>query len=157
MGISLEEYAKLHPMQEEPAEREQMKAAARTWAERQEEREQAEQLKRNILTQLQSGNDPQLILYTALKCIGLYSSDAEFTEQAHSCLDTVYADLMQQSLLTDNAAIAAERLESMQSEYNAKLRRSINKQLAGYRRIAAALNEALNAIESIDPQEDITE
>lgn len=87
MGISLEEYAKLHPMQEESAEQEQMAAQARTWAERQEEREQAEQLKRSILTQLQSGNDPQLILYTALKCIGLYSSDAEFTEQAHNCLD----------------------------------------------------------------------
>ena len=156
MGLSLEEYAKLHPMPE-PAERETMAAAVRTWAERQEEREQAEQLKRSILEQLQSGNDPQLILYAAIKCIGLYSADAEFTEQAQGCLDSVYSDLMQQSLLTDNAAIAAERLAAMQSEYNAKLRRSINRQLAGYRRITAALNEALAEINDLDPQEDTAE
>lgn len=153
MGITLEEYAKLHPMQEEPAQQEETKAAVRTWSERQREQQQAEQLKRSILNQLQGGNDPQLILYTALKCIGLYSSDTEFTEQAQSYLDTVYADLMQQSLLTDNAAVAAERLEKMQTDYNGKLRRSINKQLAGYRRIAAALNDALNQIDSMESGE----
>lgn len=170
MGMSLEEYAVLHPQQESDREREAIAASAQSYRERQreleqgkkqkesilQERERAEQLKESILQQLEQGNAPEIILYTALNAIGLLSSDPKFTEAGQQFLDTVYADLAQQSLLTDNAAVAAHRLDNMQRDYNKRLKNSLTRQLNGYRRIADALNKALQAVEELDPpKEDI--
>lgn len=150
MGKSLTEYAAANPLPNIDNERERMAAAAKTYQDRQQEREQAEQLKQSILNQLEQGNDPQIILYTALKCIGLLTADPEYITTGQSYLDSVYADLAQQSFIQDNAAIAAERLEKMQEEYNKKLRNSINRQLGQYRRIEKALNDALTALNDME-------
>ena len=149
MGKSLADYAAANPMPE-PPEREEMAAKAKTMQERQQERERAEQLKQSIIKQLEQGNDPQIILYTALECIGLYTNDPEYITAGQSMLDKVYADLAQQSFLQDNAAIAAERLEAQQAEYNKHLRNSINRQLSGYHRIEKALNDALTALNDME-------
>ena len=69
-------------------------------------------------------------------------------------MNSVYADLAQQSLLEDNAAEAAHRLEAMQADYNDKLRRQLTRQLNGYKRIERALQEALQAVDAIDPEEE---
>ena len=156
MGKSLADYAAANPLPEQPnGEREAMAAAAKTMQERAAERETAEQLKQSVLNQLEQGNEPQIILYTALKCIGLLTNDPEYISTGTGLLDTVWADLAQQSFIQDNAAIAAERLETMQTEYNKKLRSSINRQLSGYRRIERALNEALTALNDMEPETDI--
>lgn len=149
MGKSLADYAAANPMPE-PPERESMAAAARTMQERQQDRETAEQLKQSIVKQLKQGNDPEIILYSALKCIGLLTNDPEYIASAQSMLDNVYADLAQQSFIQDNAAIAAARLEAQQAEYNRHLRNSINRQLAGYKRIERALNDTLAALNGIE-------
>lgn len=120
-----------------------------------QDRAEAERLKENITAQLEAGTEPQIILYTALKAIGLLTNDPAFTEAAQGKIDAVYSDLAQQSFIQDNNAIAQERLEKMQAEYNDKLRRSINRQLAGYRRVEKALNDVLAAVNATEPQEDI--
>lgn len=120
-----------------------------------QDRAEAERLKENITAQLEAGAEPQIILYTALKAIGLLTNDPAFTEAAQGKIDAVYSDLAQQSFIQDNNAIAQERLEKMQTEYNDKLRRSINRQLAGYRRVEKALNDVLAAVNATEPQEDI--
>lgn len=153
MAKSLEEYAAQHPQQEPERERQSIQEAAKTYQDRQQERERIEQLKASIMRQLEQGNAPQYILYTAIKAIGLLTQDAAWTEAAQKTLDSVYADLAQQSFLTDNAAIAAQRLETMQTDYNDKLRRQLTRQLNGYRRIEKALQEALQAVNAIEPQE----
>ena len=106
------------------------------------------------MQQLEQGNAPETILYTALRAIGLLTHDAEWTEAGKQTLDRVYADLAQQSFLTDNAAIAAHRLEQMQNDYNDKLRRQLTRNLNGYRRIEKALQEALQAVNALEPQEE---
>jgi len=154
MAKTLEEYAAQHPQQEPERERQAIAETAQTYRERQQEREQAEQLKASILQQLEQGNAPQYILYTAIKAIGILTHDAEWAEAGRQTLDTVYADLAQQSLLTDNAAIAAQRLDTMQAEYNDKLRRQLQRNLNGYRRIEKALTEALQAVNALGPEPD---
>ena len=151
MGIGLFEYAAKNPAQDPPEqERQAIEGAARTYRERQEEREQAEELKASIAQQLERGNAPQYILYTALRAIGVLTHDAEWAEAQQQTLDSVYADLAQQSLLTDNAAIAAARLDTMQTQYNDKLRRQLTKSLNGYRRIEKGINEALKALNDME-------
>lgn len=153
MGKSLEEYAAQHPQQEPERERQAIAETARSYQDRQQERETVEQLKTSIAQQLQEGNAPETILYTALRAIGILTHDEAWTEAQQQALDSIYADLAQQSLLTDNAAIAAARLEAMQTQYNEKLRRQLTTQLTGYRRIERALREALQAVNAIDQQE----
>lgn len=150
MGYSLDEYAALHPQTRPEREQAAMLDTANTIKDRRQERERAEQLKASMLKQLDQGNAPQSILYTAITAIGLLTHDEAWTEAAQGALDTVYADLAQQSLLIDEATIAAERLEQMQIEYNAKLRRQLNRQLSGYQRIAKGLNEALAALNGLE-------
>lgn len=152
MGISLSEYAAQHPQEEPERERQQMQEIAATIKDRQQEREQAAQLKESILQQLEQGNAPEYILYTAIKAIGLLSNDPGFIEAGQRCLDSVYSDLAQQSLITDNEAIAAHRLEQMQSEYIRKARASLTRQLNGSKRISDAIEKALQAIKDIDPE-----
>ena len=156
MALSLEEYARLHPQEQPQREREAMAAQAETLHDRQQRREDADRLKEVILQQLEKGQDPQTVLYTALQCIGLLSNDTEWAEAGQKCLDKVFSDLAQQSLLIDNEAVAAQRLDTMQSQYNDKLRRQLNRQLAGYRRIETALREALAAVNDLDPEEPVT-
>jgi len=151
MGTTLAEYAAQHPQPEPERERQAIDETARSYREQMQEREQVEGLKASILQQLEQGNAPETILYTALRAIGILSHDAAWTEAAKQTLDSVYADLAQQSFLTDNAAIAAHRLEQMQVEYNDKLRRQLTRNLNGYRRIEKALQEALQAVNDIEP------
>lgn len=153
MGKSLAEYAAQHPQQEPERERQAIAETARSYQDRQQEREQVEQLKASIAQQIQEGNAPQYILYTALQAIGILTHDEEWAQAGKQTLDSVYADLAQQSLLTDNAAIAAQRLDAMRAAYNEKLRRQLKTQLNGYRRIEKALQEALQAVNALEPQE----
>lgn len=148
MGLTLAEYAALHP-QQEPQQEQQ---ARRNYQDAQRERERIDQLKASIAQQLQEGNEPQYILYSALQAIGLLTHDPEWAEAGTRQLDSIYADLAQQSMLTDTAAAAAHRLEAMQTQYNDRLRRQLTRQLSGYRRIEKALQEALQAVDAIEPQ-----
>lgn len=150
MGQSLAEYAAQHPQQQPESEREQMQNTAESFKDRQQEREQAERLKDGILQQLEQGNAPQYILYAAIKAIGLLSHDPEFTEAGQRYLDHVYADLAQESLVTDNAAIAAHRLEQMQAEYIRKARASLTRQLNGSKRISDAIEKALDELSKLE-------
>ena len=153
MAKSLTQYAAENPQEMPAAEREQMHHAAtmREQAqERRQEQAQIERLKASIIAQLEQGNAPQYILYTALEAIGTATHDEEFTKTGKQCLDKVYADLAQQSLLTDNAAIAAARIEEMQTSYNDRLRRQLEKQLTGYQKIARGLNDALAALDDLE-------
>ena len=151
MGTSLAEYAAQHPQQEPARERQAVADAARSYHDAQVEREQVARLKASIAQQLQEGNAPQFILYAALQAIGILTHDAEWAQAGAQQLDSVYSDLAQQSMLTDTAAEAAARLEAMQRRYNDKLRRQLRAQLSGYHRIEKALQEALQAVDAIEP------
>lgn len=155
MGKSLEEYAAQNPAQEPEKERQAITRTARSYEDRQQEAAEAQRLKESITNQLEQGNAPEYILYTAIKAIGLLTHDEEWAQAGERCLDSVYEDLAQQSFIVDNAAVAAQRLDSMQAAYNDKLRRQLTRSISGYRRIEKALQEALQAVNDLEPQEDI--
>lgn len=151
MGKSLAEYAAERGRIEPPAtEIETMKGIAAAAKDRQQEAEDAAALKASIAEQIEQGQEPQYILYTAIKCIGLLTHDPAFTEAATGQLDAVYADLAQQSLFNDNAIIAGQRLQDKTQRYNEKLRTQINRQLAAYKGIADALTGALETLNRLE-------
>lgn len=157
MGTSLADYAAQHPQPEPERERQTVAETARSYQDAQQERETVEQLKQSIAQQIQEGNAPQYILYTALRAIGILTHDETWEQAQRQTLDSIYADLAQQSLLADDAAIAAQRLDTMQAQYRDRLRRQLRTQLNGYRRIERALQEALQAADALDPQEPAAE
>lgn len=140
--MKLEEYAAQHP-QVDPIQEQ----TTRSYHEWMQDHEEAQKLKQSITRQLEQGNEPQLILYTALKVIGILTNDPEWTEAGHQILDSVYDDLKQQSLIVDNAAIEAERLEKIQADYTTKLRRQLIRQLSSCKQIESALKETLQTLE----------
>ena len=107
------------------------------------------------MRELEAGKEPELILYAALDAIGILTNDPDFTAKTPAEFDATYKDLAQLSFVQDNAAIAQERLERAEKAYNDKLRRSINRQLAGCRRVEQALNDVLAAVNGTEPQEGI--
>ncbi len=150
MRMTLQEYAAAHPSQEPPQEQQAIAAAARSHEDRQQAQEEVKQIKDTITYQLEQGIAPQFVLYGALKAIGILTLDEEWAEAGKRQLDAIYKDLAQESLVIDNAAIAAQRLETMKTDYNEKLKRQLQRNLSGYRKVSAALEEALKAINEID-------
>lgn len=148
MGISLAEYAAQHP-QEEPA---QQAAPIRTYREAAQDRETVEQIKAGISQQLAQGNAPQYILYSALRAIGILTQDQAWAEAGIAALDSVYADLAQQSLLSEESSIAADRLAQMQAEYCAKMRRQLRRDINTANNILEGLQKAKDAIDALDGQ-----
>lgn len=150
MAKSLEQYAAEHPQEMTEQEREQQQEAAAELLSREQKRERVRLLKQSITAQLEQGKDPRFIVYSAVEAIGLLTNDPEWAEAGKQCLDSLYAGLEQQSLLIDTEAIEAQRMEQMQAEYNERLRRQLQRQLAGYHKIANSLNEALNELNRIE-------
>lgn len=130
--------------------------AANTQDERERaiDRQEADRLKESITRQLESGTEPQIILLTAVKAIGLYAGDLAFTAAAEEKIDAIYSDLAQQSFIQDNAEIARQRLETQQTEYREKARKGIQRQLTATRRIEHALLDALQAVNAAEPDAD---
>lgn len=158
MGIGLFEYAQQNPgTQEPPQEAQAIRDEAQAYQQREARREAVTRLKESILQQLEQGNAPQLILYTALKAIGEATGDPDFTETATEYLDIVYGDLMQESFLIDNAAVAAKRLEDQRNKYLEKLKKQLSQQLRGMAKLERALHDAMDAAQAFDEPPAVSE
>ena len=152
MAKSLSEYAAQHPQEQPAPEREQTTATADIIRERQQEQAEAERLKQSITRQLEKGEPPQAILYSAVKAIGILSHDAAWAEAAQATLDGVWADLAQQSLFINADETAAARLQEQQQAYIDKLRRQTERQQDRLRKISKGLQDVINAIDEHDPE-----
>ena len=147
---SLEEYAAAHPQEMPEPERIAQAAAARSYREQQEAAQRTAELKAQLLRMLEQGAAPQSSLYTAIRAIGTATNDPEWEAAAQANLDRIYADLAQQSFLTDGAAIAADRLKTRHDEYAGKVRRQLLRQLKGCQQLEKELQNALQTIEEMD-------
>lgn len=141
MAKSLAEYAAQHPPQGA-----QISAAAdagKSMTERREEWARADSLRESLLRQIQSGQEPSIILYTALRCIGIYSADQEWADAATGAPDAVYSDLAQQSFTTDVSAEERKRLDALQAAEREKIRNYAKRE----RRRLESIQKALTALE----------
>lgn len=154
--MDFKEYEKEHPeaqplpdyiLQEQKAE--QIRILTR-----QETEQTVKDLKENIQRQLEEGNAPQYILYSAVQIIGLLTQDPEWSDNCKAQLDAVYADLAQQSFIFDNETIAAARLEEMKEKYNAKLRKQLTLDLYGYRNIEKSIKTILQSLDELETAEE---
>ena len=155
MGFGLFDYAQQNPDIEAPQhEAQAIRDTAQTYRDQQERQEKLDQLKAGILQQLEQGDAPQFILYTALKAIGTATNDSNWTETATGYLNAVYSDLMQESFVDDNAAIAAKRLDAQRAEYVEKTRRK----MATLQRETNKINGAIKALlDQLDAMENTPE
>lgn len=126
-----------------------MQDAQATQERRERQAQTTAQLKASILRQLEQGNAPELILYTALQAIGESTGDAEWTEAATGYLDTVYKDLMQQSLFVDGVTAATERLQEKRRAFAEKQLTGIKRALQSMETITTGLNLAQSQYEYI--------
>ena len=152
MGMSLKEYSAIWGETEPETERKDIERAARSYKEKKQDREEAEQLKISMIRQLEKGEEPQYILYTAIKTIGILTQDKEWAAAGEKLLDSVYKDLAQQALFLDNETVAAERVEKRQAEYREKLKKQLENQLRANSRIERALQDALKAVDDAETE-----
>lgn len=145
MKQSLYDYAAEHP---KTAPLEEQAIGSKTIQERWDELDKARELQSLIIRQLQKGDPPQVILYTAIKCIELFSEDEEWAQQAQGQLNKIYEDLAQLSLDIDAAEIERQRLEKLQEEYAQKLQKDIKRRIRGLEAIRAELETVLTDVES---------
>jgi len=147
MGMGLLDYAEQNPGQEPEKEQRAIRETARTYLERKEAQEEATDLKRRIAQQLEDGSEPQYILYTALRAIGILTNDKTWTDEQTARLDSIYGDLAQGSFLVDNAMIAEERLLEKHKEYTEKAGKQLRQLLKAYKLSTDALEAALMLID----------
>jgi hypothetical protein len=155
MAKSLQEYAKENPVNKPEQEERSIRESAQSYRERQETIELVIEGKASILKQLEQGNSPQAVLIKAIEIIALLTNDEEWEDATMSLLESVYADLTQQSFLTDNAATAEQRLEDRASEYRQKLKKQLRRNITGNDRIGRLLEEALKAVCELEPDDPI--
>lgn len=117
--------------------------AAQTWKQAQAE---AAPIKAQIRREIEAGDAPQLILYQALKVIGILTGDPEFTAATTVILDEVYKDLDQLALFQNNERIAQERREAQLREVNEATQRSLTRQLKKQQHVVIAITAALKAL-----------
>lgn len=149
--MTLEEYAAQNPQPQDPSP--QQAAPLRTARDRALEREQVETLKDSIAYQLESGAPPQMPLYSALRAIGILTNDSDWSVRLEAVMDGVYADIAQQSLLADEAAIAAQRLDELRTKYNEQIKKQLRGQMAKCDRLQRALQNAYLAATALDDDE----
>ena len=151
--MNLQEYAAKNPGEPIAKEQSEMKELARSVSDAREDREEAERLKDVIGLQIEKGQEPQTILYTALKCIGLLTNSQEWAESGHAALEAVYQDIAQQSFLVDQSAIEIERLNRKEEDYRQKLLKNMERQLRNCQKIDRDITSVIRSLNEISREE----
>lgn len=152
MALSLTEYYAQTP---EPEETPQA-APGRSYQDARQERETVDQIKASILAQLEQGNAPQDILYSALRVIGMLTQDNEWTEAGTAILERTYSDIAQRSLFAEDASLVLDRLETLRAEYVAKAKRQLTKYQRDTQNLSYHINRAMEALGALEgnPEEE---
>ncbi len=147
--VSLMDYAAKHPGQETPEEKEAIEQAAHDYQQREYERGEVSRLKESILYQLEKGEKPQYVLYTALEALGLATHDIEWADKGQAMLDNVYESLQQQSFFNENERMEAEKLKETLEDFKEKTRRQMLKNINNCQRLERGFSDIIKAINSM--------
>lgn len=148
MGVGLFEYAEKHPEQQQEPQRQQEPEPTAQYI---RDLRQIEALKDSINQQIEQGREPQYILYTAIRAIGLLTNDDEWEQRQRGALDAIYSDVAQESLFRDSEAAARSRRETLLRDYADKTRRQLTRQLNACRKLQGDLEAAINDVERLEP------
>lgn len=154
MGEGLFKYAQMNqgPADPIPDTKGQRESIER-YRQRQTDLAKSKELMQSIEAQLQQGTPPQYVLYTALRCIGLLSGATDWDERQRAALDELYKGLAQETLFTDNEALALQRLEEQRAQYIDKTRRKLKRietETGHIYGLVQAINDRLAALENYE-------
>lgn len=114
------------------------------------ERDQAYKIRDGILTQLDAGDNPCIILYNAIECIGLLTHDDEFLQTAKEYFNAGYAELSAQSNLINDLLMQTDELREKQNSRIATLKRSILRQSKSIETIKTQMDSLLTTVDDLD-------
>jgi len=154
MGKGLFEYAAENP-EKIAAEGERAGVERRATAKAVTDQEKAEELRKIVAAQIADGEEPEIILYSAVKVIGLLTNDPKWTEQQRQALDLLYIDAGQLSLTSEAAQRARERREQYRREYVKKEKKRLEGQIKACDGIKKNLTDAYNIIAAIMELDDL--
>lgn len=152
MGKGLFEYAAENP-EKIAAEGERAGVERRATAKAVTDQEKAEELREIVAAQIADGEEPEIILYSAVKVIGLLTNDPKWTEQQRQVLDLLYIDAGQESLTSEATHRARERREQYRREYVKKEKKRLEKQRDDCKMLGDYLESALTAIALLEAHE----
>lgn len=136
---SLQKYALTNTIDADPA-RDNLPPPA-TYEELKDRHDQVKQLKKDILSQLEQGKDPESVLYIALEALSFATNDPEFFEEGASFLN---GDDVEQSFFLDLEELEAKRNERRRAYY-AKRCREIDRHLKQIEKDKEALTKEREA------------
>ena len=118
---------------------------------RQENEQTVAALKESIKKQLIEGNEPQYVLYTAIRTIEILSNDPSWAEECKAQLNAVYDDIAQQSLIIDAHAVELARLEKAKADYSRKIIKRVKTDIRNFQDYLAFSRLVLEGLEKEAP------
>lgn len=117
---------------------------------REAERDQAYKIRDGLLTQLESGDNPCLILYNALKCISYLTHDADFMTNAEKLFSEGYSELSAQSFLINDLLTASDDLREKQTKKIKTLRNSVQRQMKSIGVLESTMKSLLKTVDDLE-------
>lgn len=145
--MTLEEYAKAHPMDKPEGEAETMEAQAEAIQRKRDATERADELKEELLRQIKNGTPPHISLYTAIDIIGVVTNDTEWKAEAEGIFCDTYTDIHQQAALTRDVLENMRKLQEMQEAFIDAARKKYKSMRRDFERMDAALNTGIKALD----------
>lgn len=108
---------------------------------------QIQAYKDSIMYQLENGQAPEIILYSALSLIG--QIDPEWAMNAIDVLTAMYSDLQQQCLFWNGIEEAQQRLDAKQQKAVAMAQKSLDKRGKVYRELLDILLKEQEQLDSL--------
>lgn len=144
MGNGLFDFAERNAgIQEPERERQAAAQAAETREDLKQRYEAIAEKKESILLQMEQGNAPQSILFSAVDLIGLCVSDPEWTDKAKEYLDKAYImdELDERQAGIEATTNEARRLADQHREYMRKLKKQTTNNLKNLIRLESRLRD----------------
>lgn len=141
MGRGLFEYA------EDAAQIERPEAGPDPIREYIRDAEEIGRLKDSVAAQIEQGRDAHVILFAAVKLIGLLTSDDEWTAAQLEQLEATYKDVEQQELLTESQALIDGAIMKRKREYAEKTAAKLNRILKECENLTSSLQLARDTAE----------
>ena len=141
MARGLFDYAEDAPQIERP------EAGADPIREYIQDTEEIARLQASVAAQIEQGKDPHVILFSAIKLIGVLTGADEWTTEQLERLEATYKDVEQQELFTESQALIDGALLEQKREYAAKLSVKLNRIIRECESLTISLQTARDAAE----------
>lgn len=115
---------------------------------------EAQRLKDEIISQLEQGTAPQVILLEAIDAIRYYSGDYDYCREQLKTLKPIYEAYQQQNLFIDQAAQEMAALEAKREDTREKLQKQVAKWIKNSQKDIKKANDLWQRLAEVDETEE---